>query len=253
MKILVACEESQAVTKEFRKLGHEAYSCDLLPCSGGRPEWHFQDDVEQVLNGWFDQYEVCVNDNFSLKFNINDKTKSFKLTKNRIKQVNWRWDMVVSFPPCTYLTVTGNRWFDVKKYGDEAVKRYEKRKKAINFFMMFVHAKCDLIAIENPLGVMSSKYQKPNQIIQPYEFGDPFEKQTCLWLKGLNNLIPTKIVKPPPRQKLKSGKSMPVWYSNAKNSERSIIRSKTFPGIAQAMAQQWSNPKNHNKQYTLEL
>jgi hypothetical protein len=253
MKILVACEESQAVTKEFRKLGHEAYSCDLLPCSGGHPEWHFQDDVKQVLNGWFDQYELCANDNFALKFNFHDKNKSFKLTKNRIKQVNWHWDMIIAFPPCTYLTVTGNRWFDVKKYGDDAIKRYAERKKAIQFFMMFVHAKCDLIAIENPLGVMSSKYQKPNQIIQPYEFGDPFEKQTCLWLKGLNNLMPTKIVQPPPRQKLKSGKSMPEWYSNAKHSERSIIRSKTFPGIAKAMAKQWSNPKNHNKQYILEL
>ena len=200
----------------------------------------------------FNKYK-SKNDNKTLEVDILNKNKSFKLTKNRIKQVNWHWDMIIAFPPCTYLTVTGNRWFDVKKYGDDAIKRYAERKKAIQFFMMFVHAKCDLIAIENPLGVMSSKYQKPNQIIQPYEFGDPFEKQTCLWLKGLNNLMPTKIVQPPPRQKLKSGKSMPEWYSNAKHSERSIIRSKTFPGIAKAMAKQWSNPKNHNKQYILEL
>ena len=139
MKILVACEESQAVTIELRKLGHEAYSCDLLPCSGGHPEWHTQGDVTELL-----------------------------------KQ---KWDMIIAFPPCTFLTVTGNRWFNVERYGDKALKRIEDRKEAIDFFMLFANADCDKIAIENPVGIMSSEYRKPNQIIQPYQFGDAFEKK----------------------------------------------------------------------------
>ena len=151
------------VTKEFRKLGHQAYSCDMLECSGGHPEWHIQEDVTKLLKE--------------------------------------KWDMIIAFPPCTYLTVTGNRWFNIEKYGDKAIKRYQKRKEAIDFFMMFANANCNKIAIENPVGVMSTEWRKPNQIIQPYQFGDPFEKKTCLWLKGLKNLKPTSVVKPPPRQK----------------------------------------------------
>ena len=204
MKILVACEESQSVTKEFRKLGHESYSCDILECSGGHPEWHIREDVTKLLKE--------------------------------------KWDIIISFPPCTYLTVTGNRWFNIQKYRDKAVKRHQDRKEAIEFFMMFANANCEKIAIENPVGVMSTEWRKPNQIIQPYEFGDPFEKKTCLWLKGLKNLEPTNIVKPPPRQKFKSGKSMPSWYADAwklPKQERSKLRSKTFPGIARAMAKQW--------------
>lgn len=204
MKILVACEESQAVTKEFRKLGQEAYSCDILECSGGHPEWHIQEDVSKLLKK--------------------------------------KWDMIIAFPPCTYLTVTGNRWFNIKKYGDKAIKRHQDREEAIKFFMMFANANCDKIAIENPVGIMSTEWRKPNQIIQPYEFGDPFEKKTCLWLKGLKNLELTSVVKPPPRQKFKSGKSMPSWYADAwklPKEERSKLRSKTFPGIAQAIAKQW--------------
>lgn len=205
LKILVACEESQAVTKEFRKLGHEAYSCDILPCSGGHPEWHYQRDVNELL-----------------------KTK---------------WDLIIAFPPCTYLTVTGNRWFNVEKYGDKALKRIEDRKEAIDFFMLFANADCDYIAIENPVGIMSTEWRKPNQIINPFQFGDPFEKKTCLWLKGLPNLKPTNVVEPAPRKYFKSGKSHPEWYANALGlpaEERSKVRSKTFPGIAEAMAKQWS-------------
>jgi site-specific DNA-cytosine methylase len=204
MKILVACEESQAVTKEFRKLGHESYSCDILECSGGHPEWHIQEDVTKLLKE--------------------------------------KWDIIIAFPPCTYLTVTGNRWFNIERYGDKAIKRHQERKEAIKFFMMFANANCDKIAIENPVGIMSTEWRKPNQIIQPYEFGDPFEKKTCLWLKGLKSLEPTNIVKPPERQKFKSGKSMPSWYADAwklPKQERSKLRSKTFPGIAQAIAKQW--------------
>ncbi|MFC3212693.1 hypothetical protein [Planomicrobium okeanokoites] len=206
MRILVACEESQVVTKEFRKLGHEAYSCDILECSGGHPEWHLQQDVTELLKE--------------------------------------KWDMILAFPPCTFLTVTGNRWFNIERYGEKAIKRTKDREEAIDFFMLFANADCERVAIENPVGVMSSHWRKPNQIIQPYEFGDPFEKKTCFWLKGLPKLKPTNIVEPPPRTKFDSGKSMPAWYAEAwklPKEERAKLRSKTFPGIAEAMAEQWGN------------
>lgn len=205
-RILVACEESQAVTKEFRKLGHEAFSCDILECSGGHPEWHLQQDVTELL-----------------------------------KQ---NWDMIIAFPPCTYLTVTGNRWFNIDVYGDKAVKRHDDRKKAIDFFMMFANADCKKIAIENPVGIISSEWRKPDQIINPYQFGDPFEKKTCLWLKGLPKLKPTNIVEPPKRKEFASGKSMPTWYADAwklPKEERAKLRSKTFDGIAKAIAEQWGS------------
>lgn len=204
-KILVACEESQAVTKELRKLGYEAYSCDTQPCSGGHPEWHLQQDVTELL-----------------------------------KQ---KWDMIIAFPPCTFLTVTGNRWFNIERYGEKAIKRHKDREKAIEFFMMFANADCDKIVIENPVGVMSTHFRKPDQIINPYQFGDAFEKKTCLWIKGLPKLEPTNIVKPPKRTEFKSGKTMPTWYADAfklPKEERAKLRSKTFPGIAQAMADQWT-------------
>lgn len=206
LKVLVACEESQAVTKEFRKLGHEAYSCDILPCSGCHPEWHFQCDVEEVL---YDD-----------------------------------WDLIIAFPPCTYLTVTGNRWFNIERYGDRAIQRHKDRDEAIEFFMKFINSNAKYVAVENPVGVMSTHYRKPNQIIHPYQFGDPFEKRTCLWLKNLPELAPTDVVDPEPRIEFSSGKSMPTWYAKAwglSKEERSKIRSKTFPGIANAMAVQWSN------------
>lgn len=201
MKVLVACEESQEVCKAFRELGHEAYSCDIQPCSGGHPEWHLQVDALELL---------------------------------KIK-----WDLIIAHPPCTYLTVTGNRWFNKEKYGEKAVERKQLREEAADFFMNFANADCKRIAIENPVGFMGTRYRKCDQTIQPWQFGDPFEKLTCLWLKGLPKLEPTKIVSPPPRQKIKGGKSMPEWYSNAPKAERSKIRSKTFPGIARAMAEQW--------------
>ena len=185
---------------------HEAYSCDIEPCSGGHPEWHLQEDLIGLLG---------------------------KTT----------WDMIIAFPPCTYLTVTGNRWFNVEKYGKEAEKRIKLRDEAIAFFLRIINTNCPKIAIENPVGVMSTVWQKPDQIIQPYEFGDAFEKRTCLWLKGLPKLKATNVVEPPPRQKIKGGKSMPEWYSNAKHSDRAKIRSKTFPGIAQAMVDQWIKEK----------
>lgn len=206
MKILLACEESQAVTKELRILGHEAYSCDLLETSGGHPEWHLQQDVVSLLG--------------------------------------MDWDMIIAFPPCTYLTVTGNRWFNIDKYGDAAVKRHKDREDAAQFFKAFAECDCDFVAIENPVGVMSSIWRKPDQIIQPYQFGDPFEKKTCLWLKGLPPLVPTDIVVPPKRTEYASGKTMPTWYADAWKlppAERAKLRSKTFPGIAKAMAIQWTS------------
>jgi hypothetical protein len=206
MRVLLACEESQAVCKEFRERGHEAYSCDLLPCSGDHPEWHLQLDVTQLL-----------------------------------KQ---KWDLIIAFPPCTYLTVTGNRWFNVERYGEKAIQRMKDREDGINFFMMFANSDCERVVIENPVGIMSSVWKKPSQIINPYQFGDPFEKKTCLWIKGLPNLVPTDVVQPPPRKVYASGKSMPAWYCEAwgkPKAERSTLRSKTFPGIARAMADQWGS------------
>lgn len=217
MKILVACEESQAVTIELRALGHEAYSCDILDPSGGHPEWHVQQDVIPLLS----------------------PPIIFSTLDGQEHDID-KWDMIIAFPPCTYLTVTGNRWFNVEKYGEKALERIRLREEAKEFFMVFANAPCDKIAIENPVGVMNTGYRKPNQIIQPYQFGDPFEKRTCLWLKGLPNLVPTDVVEPPARQQLKSGKSMPEWYSNAPKKDRARIRSKTFPGIAKAMAEQWA-------------
>lgn len=204
MKVLVACEESQEVCKAFRELGHEAYSCDIQDCSGGHPEWHLKQDVIPLLSQ--------------------------------------DWDLIIAHPPCTFLTVTGNRWFNVEMYGDKAIQRQKDREKAVEFFMQFVNAKCDKIAIENPIGYMSTAYKKPTQIIHPYMFGDPARKATCLWLKGLPKLIPTNIVEP-----------IIIHYQNGKGTdnpwhmetmklppkERSKARSKTFPGIAKAMAEQW--------------
>lgn len=208
MEILIACEESQEVCKAFRAKGHEAYSCDLLPCSGGRPEWHMQGYLEDIIGSGAD------------------------------------WDMIIAFPPCTYITVTGNRWFNVERYGEKAIQRQKDRRFAISFFMMIANRDCPKIVIENPVGVMSSEWRKPDQIINPYEFGDPFEKKTCLWLKGVPKLIPTNVVEPAPRKEFKSGKTMPSWYADAwklPKEERAKLRSKTFPGIAEAMANQWGD------------
>ena len=207
LRVLVACEESQAVTKELRELGHEAYSCDIEPCSGGFPEWHIQGDVVPLLAQ--------------------------------------KWDIIIAFPPCTYLTVTGNRWFNIEKYGDKAIQRHRDREEAIKFFMLFANADCDKIAIENPIGVMSTEYRKPDQIIHPYYFGDPERKSTCLWLKGLpllqhdiNSWVEPNIIT------YKNGKGTDSkWHMDTiklPKSERSKARSKTFSGIAKAMAEQWS-------------
>lgn len=221
MKILVACEESQAVTIELRKLGHEAYSCDIIECSGGHPEWHIMQDVIPLLNG------CC----------------EFKTFDGAAHVVDGKWDMIIAFPPCTYLTVTGNRWFDVVKYGYAAQNRWNDRCIAICFFLSIAYADCERIAIENPIGCMSSYYRKPNQVIHPYMFGDPARKATCLWLKGLPNLAPTDIVEPK-IIKYKSGKGTDnPWHMETMKLppiERAKVRSRTFPGIGKAMACQWA-------------
>ena len=202
MAVLVACEESQAVTIAMRSLGIEAYSCDLEPCSGGHPEWHIQGDVTLMLG----------------------------------KQL----DMIIAFPPCTYLCCTGNKWMK-PEFQQRFPHRKQQRQDATDFFMMFANAKCDKIAIENPVGIMSTVHRKPDQYIQPYQFGDPHRKKTCLWLKGLPLLQPTNIVEPQ-LYTYKDGRTDPIWHIESMKltpKERAKIRSKTFQGIAQAMAQQW--------------
>lgn len=220
MNVLVACEESQTVCNAFREKCHDAYSCDIIECSGGHPEWHIKQDVIPLVDG------NC----------------TFETMDGVYHTIKGKWDLIVAHPVCTLLTVTGNRWFNVEKYGEKAIKRLKDRVDAINFFMAFVKADCDHICIENPVGIMSSLYRKPDQIVQPFMFGDMAEKRTCLWIKGLAPLLPTNIVNPPPRKKFKSGKTMPCWYADAwklPKEERSKIRSKTFEGIAKAMADQW--------------
>ena len=231
MKILVACEESQAVTIELRRLGHEAYSCDIQECSGGHPEWHIKNDVLKFLNPTI----LFINELPGIQFFTMD---------NEYHCFPGKWDMIIAHPPCTYLTVTGNRWFNVERYGEKAIQRKKDREDAIKFFMAFANADCDRIAIENPVGVMSSQWRKPDQYIEPYMFGDPEKKKTGLWLKGLPLLKPTNIVEPVIIH-CKSGANEPRWHMETMRlpkGERSIVRSKTFPGIAHAMAEQWAGP-----------
>lgn len=162
MRVLIACEESQRVCIEMRKLGHEAYSCDIQEPSGGHPEWHILGDVLKVINGHCE----------------------FTTMDGENHTIEERWDLIIAHPPCTYLTVSGNRWFNEEKYGKSARERFRKRIEAASFFMEFaVNTNCDRIAIENPVGVMNSFYRKPDQIIEPYEYGHPVSKKTCLWLK----------------------------------------------------------------------
>lgn len=215
MKVLVACEESQEVCKAFRERGHEAYSCDVQECSGGHPEWHIKGNVLPIIRGgcWF-------------------------VTADGERHDVKTWDLIIAHPPCTYLSVSGNKHFVEQVYGAKATGRYFDRLDGIRFFMEFALCGAERLAIENPVGIMSSVYRTPDQIIQPYQFGDPFEKKTCLWLRGLPKLEPTNIVEPPPRHVCPSGHTLPVWYSNC-GGNRPKERSKTFPGIAKAMAEQW--------------
>ena len=212
IKVLVACEESQRVCMAFREHGFVAYSCDIQEPSGGHPEWHI----------------------------LGDALKALRMAP---------WDLLIAHPPCTYLAASGNRWFNKEKYGEKAVRRWELRNEAAAFFMAFVNADVCKIAIENPVGYMSTYYRKPDCIIQPYEFGHQARKKTCLWLKNLPILFPTDIVS--------MGEILPNGYSKGAsaycardergktipwNDPRTAkIRSKTFHGIAKAMAEQWGN------------
>lgn len=229
MNVLVACEESQRVCIAFRNKGHEAYSCDIQDCSGGHPEWHIKGDVLRLLNGH------CV-------FVTMDGVKHI---------VPYRWDLIIAHPPCTYLTVAGNKYFDVSKYGESALLRIKKRNEAAAFFMKFVNADCDRICIENPVGYMNTFYREPDQNIHPYFFAKDENdeenyklKHTCLWLKNLNPLVYNKrITVPEPMYIRKSDGKRVYWCEGLSckggNAERAKLRSKTFPGIALAMAAQF--------------
>ena len=209
MKILVACEESQAVTIELRRLGHEAYSCDIQECSGRHPEWHIKGNVLPILNGECD----------------------FKTMDGERHAISGRWDMIIAFPPCTDLAVSGARHF--------AKKRADGRQQAsIDFFMKFANAHCDMIAIENPVGIMSTHFRKPDQIINPWQFGHPETKKTCLWLKNLQPLEETENVYAYMMTLPEKERSRIHWMGSGHAKERS----KTYPGIARAMAEQWAGP-----------
>lgn len=219
INVLIACEESQRVCIEFRKLGFRAFSCDILKCSGGHPEWHINNGVETVLNG-----------------------NCYFMTQDQKVHATEKWDLIIAHPPCTYLAVSGNRWFNEERYGERAVKRKIDREEAIEFFLKFVNANCKHVAIENPVGIMSTKYRRPDQIIEPYYFGDPERKATCLWLKNLPILNPTEIVYPNIVKQKNGRGSSPNWLMKTISlpaEERRKERSKTFPGIAKAMACQW--------------
>lgn len=230
--VLIACEESQTVCKAFRKLGFTAYSCDILPCSGGHPEWHLHCDVLGV---------------------IRDKRGTLETGDEFV--LDGEWDLMIAHPPCTYLSVSGARWYYHPEDKDLPIEqrrphpnfptRAQDRKEAIEFFLALANADIPRIAIENPVGIMSKLFHKPNQIVQPYWFGDEATKTTCLWLKNLPQLTPTKIVGKGERVVLSSGKSLPKWYSDSFNTKistemRRTLRSKTFQGFADAMAEQWS-------------
>lgn len=220
MRVLIACEESQRVCTAFRERGHEAYSCDLVECSGGHPEWHIQQDVIPLLNG------NC----------------TFKTRNGQKHAISGKWDMIIAFPPCTFLTVTGNRWFDVIRYERDAQDRWLERCKAIVFFLQLAFADFEKVVVENPIGVMNSLFRKPDQIIQPYEFGHPARKATCLCLKNVPKLIPTEIVEPEVYSYVAANgrvKTDSRWRSQLNGEDRAKHRSKTFPGVAKAMAEQW--------------
>ncbi len=204
MKILVACEESQTVTKRLRALGHEAFSCDIEPCSGGHTEWHIQGDA--------------LNEAYSGKY-----------------------DMMIAHPPCTYLTVTGNKWMK-PEFKDRFPDRQQQRKDAIEFFLKLFDAPIEKIAIENPVGIMSTVFRKPDQYVHPFFFGDKHSKKTGFWLKGLPNLQATEMVDPQ-MYTYKDGRKDPMWHVESMKlpkKERAKFRSQTFPGIAEAMATQWA-------------
>lgn len=226
LRVLVACEESQEVCKAFRALGHEAYSCDIQECSGGHPEWHIMGDVLPILGG------RC----------------EFKTMDGKAHEISERWDLIIAHPPCTDLAVSGARHF-AKKQKDG------RQQRAIVFFMSMALADCNRIAVENPVCIMSSAYRKPDQIVQPYHFGHPYRKTTCLWLKGLPKLEPTNVVKPGEFDEYGFSKNFATRYAVDENGKiiswndprTAKARSKTPEGLAKAMAEQWGGDAREEK------
>ena len=221
--ILIACEESGIVTKQFIELGFtNVFSCDLMKTSGNYPDRHIVGDVLPILNG-------------NCRFNTSDGSKH---------ELKTTFSLIIAFPPCTHLAVSGARHFK-QKIADG------RQQQGIDFFMQLANAECERICIENPVGIMSTKYRKPDQIIQPYMFGDEAQKTTCLWLKGLPKIKPTNIVSKGEFYITPSGKKMPKWMSDPigkdgkkisySSEEIKKLRSKTFKGVAEAIANQWSN------------
>lgn len=242
LNILIACEESQSCCRAFRKLGHNAYSCDLFQCSGTifgtnkedpHPEWHFNHDVTTVLN----------------------KT-DLTLQNGEQAIIDGNWDLMIGHPPCTYLAVSGAQWYyhpddkdlpiEKRRPHPRYPNRVQDREDGVNFFLFLARADVKRIAIENPVGIMSTRWRKPDQSIQPYMFGDPYSKNTCLWIKNLRPIHPSKETEDHgERIYFGSGKSQPKWYSDGFTKTKSAVerqkwRSKTFPNIARAFAEQWT-------------
>lgn len=224
MKVLVACEESQRVCTAFREIGHEAYSCDIQECSGGHPEWHIHGDVLPLING-------------NCEFVTMDGTAH---------KIDGKWDLLIAHPPCTYLSAVTTRHLSLKcTPAEKVVERFWKLAEAAVFFMQFALADCDRICVENPMGFMSRLWRKPDQTVHPYYFASDendtenyHKKRTCFWLKGLNPLEQINSLKaPPPLAYSSSGK--PLNFEEMATGKRAKVRSKTFPGIARAMAEQW--------------
>lgn len=204
LKVLIACEESQTIAKEFRNLGHEAFSCDLEPCSGGHPEWHLQEDALVVAR-------------------------------------REHWDLMIAHPPCTFLTVTGNKWMK-PEFKDRFPQRAQQREQAKQFFLDLYNVPIEHVAIENPVGIMSTCFRKPDQYVHPYHFGDPHSKKTGWWTRNLPALRHTQIVEPQ-FYTCRDGRRDPLWHVESLKlpaKERSKFRSKTFKGMAKAIAEQWS-------------
>lgn len=240
MNVLVACEESQAVCKAFRERGHNAFSCDIQDCSGGHPEWHIKGDVLPLLNGSCKTVTVG-----GVEVNIDGK-----------------WDLIIAHPPCTYLTNCATRSHSLRMTPLEKINaRTNDRISAMEFFMVFVNADCDRIAIENPVGVMNTCYRQPDQTIHPYMFAESkadtenyVTKATCLWLKGLKPLRTNNLEKPNNAEIFgvrPNGRAFTWEEKLCRVGGASKARSKTFPGIAQAMAEQWGSEQPEGGQICL--
>ena len=226
MNVLVACEESQEVCKAFRARGHNAFSCDIQECSGGHPEWHIQKDVLQVLN------PVDYGNNYLPAI-------WFKTMDGDFHEVE-KWDLIIAHPPCTYISNAGARWLFAGHQLNE--ERYQRGLSGKDFFMQFLNANCDRIAVENPMPSSVYGLPQPTQIIQPYEYGEPWSKKTYLWLKGLPPLKPTEIVedhRPYCSSGSYSHRHDPKYKGASRKGGSAKSRSKTFPGVAKAMAEQW--------------